>query len=435
MRTATITAKPAKPTSPDPGPRRPGQGGREHRHRLPRPHADAVRAPRAVRPDRAAQGDLHVDAHHTVEDVAICLGQALDRALGDRAGIVRTAHSYVPMDEALGLVALDLSGRPYAVIDVEWHTPFARRNGRRPGAPLPGDGGHPRPAEPARPVLYGRNDHHQAEALFKALAARWTRRRRSTRGARACRRRRGTRMRADASVPAGAASADARPADARALANRHRRLRRRQPAQRLQGAGGRGRAPRVVDRPEALATLRGHRPARASARSATRPRTSAPPASRSRCVRRSRRARRCWASASGCSCSSTRARRWGPTSRWGARRAGLIPGRVVRFPNDMIGPDGKPLKVPQIGWNQLRHAGSDPLLAGVPDGAYAYFVHSYYCRPGIRGTRSRPRTSGSPTPRSFAAATCGASSATRRRASRWASASCATFVEIVNRWA
>ena len=71
-----------------------------------------------------AAGDLHVDAHHTVEDVAICLGQALDRALGDRAGIVRTAHSYVPMDEALGFVAVDLSGRPYAVIEVAWHTPM-----------------------------------------------------------------------------------------------------------------------------------------------------------------------------------------------------------------------------------------------------------------------------------------------------------------------
>src|SRR5512139_2485925 len=70
----------------------------------------------------AAQGDLHVDAHHTVEDVAICLGQALDRALGDRAGIVRTSHSYVPMDEALGTASVDLSGRPYAVIDVAWHT-------------------------------------------------------------------------------------------------------------------------------------------------------------------------------------------------------------------------------------------------------------------------------------------------------------------------
>ena len=117
-----------------------------------------------------ATGDLHVDAHHTVEDVAICLGQALDRALGDRAGIVRTAHSYVPMDEALGFVAVDLSGRPYAVIEVEWHTPMLGAHGHRPGAPFPGDGGRPRQAEPARPRVYGRNDHHQAEALFKALA-------------------------------------------------------------------------------------------------------------------------------------------------------------------------------------------------------------------------------------------------------------------------
>ena len=98
-----------------------------------------------------AKGDLHVDAHHTVEDVAICLGQALDRALGDRAGIVRTAHSYVPMDEALGFVAVDLSGRPYAVIDVTWHSGLAGRHRRGPGAPLPGDGRDPRPAEPARP--------------------------------------------------------------------------------------------------------------------------------------------------------------------------------------------------------------------------------------------------------------------------------------------
>jgi glutamine amidotransferase len=60
---------------------------------------------------------------------------------------------------------------------------------------------------------------------------------------------------------------------------------------------------------------------------------------------------------------------------------GVIPGRVLRFENEMRGPDGRPLKVPQIGWNQLHHTGTDPLLAGVPDGAYAYFVHSYYCAP------------------------------------------------------
>ena len=60
---------------------------------------------------------------------------------------------------------------------------------------------------------------------------------------------------------------------------------------------------------------------------------------------------------------------------------GILSGRVRRFPADMPGPNGRPLKVPQIGWNQLRHRGDDPLLAGVLDGAYAYFVHSYYCAP------------------------------------------------------
>jgi glutamine amidotransferase len=61
---------------------------------------------------------------------------------------------------------------------------------------------------------------------------------------------------------------------------------------------------------------------------------------------------------------------------------GIVSGRVVRFPDGALGQDGRVLKVPQIGWNQLRHRGEDPLLANVPDGAYAYFVHSYYCVPG-----------------------------------------------------
>jgi imidazole glycerol-phosphate synthase subunit HisH len=60
---------------------------------------------------------------------------------------------------------------------------------------------------------------------------------------------------------------------------------------------------------------------------------------------------------------------------------GVIPGRVVRFESEIHGADGRLLKVPQIGWNQIHHAGTDLLLAGVPDGAYAYFVHSYYCAP------------------------------------------------------
>ena len=117
----------------------------------------------------AATGDLHIDEHHTVEDVAICLGQALDRALGDRAGIVRTAHSFVPMDEALAFVAIDLGGRPYSVFDATWRTD---RLGAL-GTDLIGHvfetlAIHGRMNIHAR-VHYAANDHHACEALFKAL--------------------------------------------------------------------------------------------------------------------------------------------------------------------------------------------------------------------------------------------------------------------------
>jgi histidinol-phosphate aminotransferase len=116
-----------------------------------------------------ATGDLEVDEHHTVEDVAIGLGQALDAALGDRRGLVRMGHAYAPLDEALAHVVVDLSGRPYAVIEVEFTTP-------RIGAVgsdliihfLETLAVHARLSLHAR-VLYGRNDHHKAEALFKAL--------------------------------------------------------------------------------------------------------------------------------------------------------------------------------------------------------------------------------------------------------------------------
>jgi imidazoleglycerol-phosphate dehydratase len=116
-----------------------------------------------------AQGDLEVDEHHTVEDVAICLGKALDEALGERAGIVRMAHSYVPMDEALAFVAVDLSGRAYAVVEADFATP---RVGSLATSLIPHFletlAYHARMNLHAR-VLYGRDDHHKAEALFKAL--------------------------------------------------------------------------------------------------------------------------------------------------------------------------------------------------------------------------------------------------------------------------
>jgi imidazoleglycerol-phosphate dehydratase len=116
-----------------------------------------------------AQGDLEVDEHHTVEDVAICLGKALDEALGERVGIVRMAHSHVPMDEALAFVTLDLGGRAYAVVEAEFATP---RIGNLATSLIPHFletlAYHARMNLHAR-VVYGRDDHHKAEALFKAL--------------------------------------------------------------------------------------------------------------------------------------------------------------------------------------------------------------------------------------------------------------------------
>jgi imidazoleglycerol-phosphate dehydratase len=116
-----------------------------------------------------ATGDLQIDAHHTVEDVAIVMGDALDRALGDKRGIARMGHAYVPMDEALALVAVDLSGRAYAVIDADFAAPMI---GALPASLvahfLETFATHAKMNLHAR-VFYGRDDHHKAEALFKSL--------------------------------------------------------------------------------------------------------------------------------------------------------------------------------------------------------------------------------------------------------------------------
>jgi len=116
-----------------------------------------------------ATGDLHVDPHHTVEDVALTLGQAFAEALGDKKGLVRMGHAYVPMDETLAFVAVDFSGRPYTVMQSEWHTPMV---GGIATSLIP----HFFESFSAAALctlharlLYGRDDHHQAEALFKAL--------------------------------------------------------------------------------------------------------------------------------------------------------------------------------------------------------------------------------------------------------------------------
>jgi imidazoleglycerol-phosphate dehydratase len=116
------------------------------------------------------QGDLHVDGHHTVEDVGIVLGMLFKEALGDKGGIKRFGHAYVPMDESLAFSAVDISGRPYLVYDVPVTAPmigdydaqltveFMRALAYNMGATL-----HVK-------LEYGINEHHITEAVYKAVA-------------------------------------------------------------------------------------------------------------------------------------------------------------------------------------------------------------------------------------------------------------------------
>lgn len=117
-----------------------------------------------------ATGDLHIDQHHTVEDCGIALGEALTQALGDKAGLVRAGSAYMPLDEALSFAAIDLSGRPYAQLDLKLY-------GREIGGMPPDLFDHflESFAFAANMNLHirtlsGVNDHHKVEACFKAMA-------------------------------------------------------------------------------------------------------------------------------------------------------------------------------------------------------------------------------------------------------------------------
>jgi imidazoleglycerol-phosphate dehydratase len=117
----------------------------------------------------AAKGDLHIDAHHTVEDVGIVLGQAVAKAVGDKRGVRRYGHAYVPLDEALSRVVIDLSGRP----GLEFHVPFTRSRIAEFDVDLVREffQGFVNHAAVTLHVdnLRGTNAHHQCETAFKAF--------------------------------------------------------------------------------------------------------------------------------------------------------------------------------------------------------------------------------------------------------------------------
>jgi len=116
------------------------------------------------------EGDLHIDAHHSVEDIGITLGQAVARALGDKKGIRRYGHAYVPLDDALTRVVVDLSGRP----GLEWNVPFTRALIGSFDVDLAAEffRGFVNHAQVTLHVdnLRGQNAHHQCETVFKAFA-------------------------------------------------------------------------------------------------------------------------------------------------------------------------------------------------------------------------------------------------------------------------
>ncbi len=117
----------------------------------------------------SARGDLHIDAHHTVEDVGIAIGAAFAQALGDKAGVRRYGHAYVPLDEALSRVVIDLSGRP----GLEFHVPFTRARVGEFDVDLVREffQGFVNHAKATLHIdnLRGVNSHHQAETVFKAF--------------------------------------------------------------------------------------------------------------------------------------------------------------------------------------------------------------------------------------------------------------------------
>jgi len=116
-----------------------------------------------------AKGDLHVDAHHTVEDIAICLGECLTEALGDKKGIARYGHSSVPMEDALANVSIDLSGRPNCIYNAEYRTDKIGDFDVECLQELLRSFSNTGKFNLHVNVPYGTNSHHIAEAIFKGL--------------------------------------------------------------------------------------------------------------------------------------------------------------------------------------------------------------------------------------------------------------------------
>jgi imidazole glycerol phosphate synthase glutamine amidotransferase subunit len=282
----------------------------------------------------SATGDLDVDAHHTVEDVALALGQAFDQALGDRRGITRIASAYVPMDESLALLVVDFSGRPYTVVNAEWHAPML---GALPTSLIP----HFLESFAAQArinlhaqVLYGRDDHHQAEAIH-AGQARFPPRKEPF------------------NLMTTIWLVDAGTGNLHSVYNALRHLDAEitvtsSPADLAKGG------PVILPGVGAFAHfMEGLRHTGLADALLSRVQSGDP----------------LFGICVGMQALFEASEELGETTG-----LGLLPGRVVRFPAS------EQLKVPHTGWNQLLPQGDSPLTRGLTPGEYAYFNHSYFCQ-------------------------------------------------------
>ncbi len=336
----------------------------------------------------ASDGDLQVDEHHTVEDVALVLGAAFAEALGDRAGIRRFGEASIPMDEAIATAVVDVGGRPYAVVDL----PF---RGERVGA-LPTqliEHALELFARTSGTTLHlrgtGRNDHHLAEAAFKALAYALRTACEGRSSSRRCR------------LHQGLAGMTARPRIAvvdygagnlvsidQALTTVGADVAIVRDAEAIRGADalvvpGVGAAAPAMDRLErrglvdpVRAWIQGGRPFLGI-------------------------------------CLGLQLL-FDQSEEDGARTLGVLTGRTVRL-------DDAPT-LPHIGWNQVERARPHAIFDGIADGADFYFVHSYAGTPDATDddASSPPRSTVAGSYRRSPAARCSASSSTRSGAATMA---------------
>ena len=293
-----------------------------------------------------AKGDLEVDAHHTVEDTGITIGQALAEALGDKSGVRRFGDAVVPLDEAGDSRAVDLSGRPTWSGTSRSTPPRPARQLRpAPGPPPAGGAGRQRPLHHPRPAGGRRPAPSCLEACFKALA----------------------RALGDACAPdprAGAGSTKGSSDDP--AAGGRARLRGREPPLGGQGPGpGRRRRPGGADGRGRRRGGRAGRPGVGAYGACLNGLASAGGADA--VAGWLARGRPCSASASACSCCSRQARKARSATASGSSRArsGLT-GNV---------------KIPHIGWDESPVRPGSRLLAGLGDGTRFYFVHSYAPEP------------------------------------------------------